>query len=350
MNDGEGASPSAATPSNADRAIVGVAGCGLTGSRIVSKLVAAGHRVAVYDPDAIATQQAVRRAPRRSVALVDDPRHLAVCDLVVLCGPASHTGLASELVLTGIHVVSLSDDLDDVREMLELGDTAWERGATVVVGAGMAPGLSGLLARRLHEQLEVLDELHVAIHGTAGPACARQHHDALASASLGWHDREWITPQGGTGRDLVWFPEPIGAHDCYRAALADPVLLQRAFPTVGRISARVSATRRDRLTAWLPMLTPPHALGGLGAVRVEARGSGPGGERRTVIAGAAAPAAELAAAVAAATALQVLACSGPYGVYGTADAALDGLDLLHHATQFGVRVQEFTGVARATHW
>jgi len=330
--------------------IIGVAGCGLTGGRVVSKVVAAGHRVAVYDPDPATTHLAVRRARRRSVALVDDPRHLAVCDLVVLCGPASHAALAAELVLTGVPVVSLSDDLDDVRELLALDTMAKERGATVVVGAGMAPGLSGLLARRLHAQLAVVDEVHVAIHGTAGPACARQHHDALSSASLGWHDRQWITPQGGTGRDLVWFPEPIGAHDCYRAALADPVLLQRAFPSAGRISARVSATRRDRLTAWLPMLTPPHALGGLGAVRVEARGAGADGGRQTFIAGAAGPAAELAAAVATAIALQTVLGEPPAGAHGTADLALDPLDLLHHATLHGVHVQEFTGVARATHW
>ena len=30
-----------------------------------------------------------------------------------------------------------------------------------------------------------------------------------------------MAPIGGTGRELCWFPDPIGGRDCYRAALAD---------------------------------------------------------------------------------------------------------------------------------
>ena len=48
----------------------------------------------------------------------------------------------------------------------------------------------------------------------------------------------------------------------------------RRFPGVGRVTARLAANRRDRLTARLPMLRPPHPEGGLGAVRVEVRGRG----------------------------------------------------------------------------
>lgn len=324
--------------------IVGVVGCGTTGGRVVAQLVARHVQVAVYDPR---QGLGVRRS---GVVVVDSADDLGVCDLVVLCQPAPHSALAARLLAEGTHLVSIVDDLDDLRELLALDDAARASGASVVVGAGMAPGLSGLLARNLSEQLHQLDELHVAIHGTAGPACARQHHDALGSTSLGWHDGEWIQPPGGSGRDLVWFPEPIGAHDCYRAAVADPLLLHRSFPAAGRIAARVSATRRDRLTARLPMLAPPHPTGSIGAVRVEARGAGPTGERITVIAGAAGHIADLAGGVAAATALQMLAHGLPAGVHAVSDEAVVPLHLLHHATSLGVRVQEFTGVARASSW
>ncbi|MCE9621124.1 MAG: hypothetical protein K8R99_02135 [Actinomycetia bacterium] len=322
--------------------IVGVVGCGVTGSRVVSNLAGVGRRVAAYDPLPVSLPSGVVR--------VDDATDLAVCDVVVLAHPAPHASLAKRLLRSGASVVSISDDLDDVRELLTLQTEAEVNDAVLVVGCGVAPGLSGLLARYLAAQLHSLDELHVAIHGTAGPECARQHHKALGDGALGWHDNEWIEPPGGSGRDLVWFPEPIAAHDCYRAALADPLLLQRAFSTAARISARVSATRRDRLTARLPMLLPPHASGDLGAVRVEARGANATGGRETVIAGASAPTAELAAAVAVAVALTLVDHRPAVGVYGTADAALEPLELLRLATDFGVRVQEFTGVARATSW
>lgn len=330
------------TRGKSDGSVIGVVGCGVTGGRVVSNLSGAGRRVAVYDSLPVGL-------PSGAVH-VDDAADLAVCDVVVLAYPAPHAQLTQKLLQAGTSVVSLGDNLDDVRALLELQADAQHSDAVLVVGCGVAPGLSGLLARYLAAQLHVVDELHVAIHGTAGPECARQHHNALGDTALGWHDNEWIEPPGGSGRDLVWFPEPIAAHDCYRAALADPLLLQRAFPTASRISARVSATRRDRLTARLPMLLPPHATGDLGAVRVEARGANAAGGRETVMAGASAPTAELAAAVAVAVAMTLVDHRPDAGVYGTADAALEPLELLRLATDFGVRVQEFTGVARATSW
>lgn len=324
--------------------IVGVVGCGVVGTRVVRHLLRADVRVAVHDP------LVGGRVPGGTVVLdaLDD---IFVCDLVVLCGPAPHVATTSSCVREGIPVVSCGDDLSDVRAMVALHETALERDVTVVVGAGMAPGLSGLLARMLADRLATVDELHVAVHGTAGPACARQHHDALGASAIGWYDGTWIEPAGGSGRELVWFPEPIAAHDCYRAAVADPLLLHRAFAEVTRISARVSATRRDRLTARLPMLTPPHATGDLGAVRVEARGAATDGARETLIAGSTGAVGDLCAAVGAATALAVLgAPSVPSGVWSPGDAELADLDLLTRAMALGTHVQEFTGVTRTTSW
>ena len=336
MTGGQAADPAAP--------IVGVVGCGVTGGRVVGHLLSRGLRVATYDPSP------GPMARRAGVVRVDDPDDLLTCDAVVLCRPKPHARLAQTYLSGGVPVVSISDDLDDVVALTELRSLAEQQGVALIVGAGMAPGLSGLLARHVADQVHVVDELHVAIHGTAGPACAHQHHEALGASSLGWHDGEWIDPPGGSGRDLVWFPEPVGAHDCYRAAVADPLLLHDAFPQVQRISARVSATRRDRLTARLPMLAPPHPAGDLGSVRVEARGANERGERVAVIAGASGPTSELAAAVCAAVALQLVHRGVAPGLHSPGAASLLDLDLLHHATTLGVRVQAYTGVARPVSW
>ena len=330
-----------------DQPIVGVVGCGVTGTKIVALLAARGARVAVYDTIRGAASAAARTSGAVVVERVND---LIAADLVVMCQPAPHAELASRFLRDGTPVVSISDDLDDLRVLLGLADVTGRSEVPLVIGAGMAPGLSGLLARYLAAQLHVVDELHIATHGTAGPSCARQHHHALGTTALGWHDGEWIEPAGGSGRDLVWFPEPIKANDCYRAALGDPLLLHRSFPEVSRISARVSATRRDRMTARLPMLTPPHAEGDLGAVRVEARGAAADGSRVTVIAGAASSTARLTAAVAAVTATQVLHVGVEPGVHSLGDLVLEPLNLLHEATTVGVQVQEYTGLSRATSW
>ena len=253
----------------------------LTGRRIAAHLLPHGTKVVICDPAAPDTP--------RGVLKVGHAADLAVTDVVALCHPHPHAQLAAEYLAAGVSVVSMSDDIADVRTLVDLDDRARRGHAVLVVGAAMSPGLSGLLIDHLWRQLDVAEEIHVATHGTAGPACAAQHHDALGDTAIGWHDGAWIERPGGSGRELNWFPEPIGAKDCYRAALPDPFLLQRMFPTASRISARVSGTRRDRLTARLPMLTPPHAAGDLGAVRVEVRGAAADGARVTVIAGASGP-------------------------------------------------------------
>jgi hypothetical protein len=330
-----------------DVPIVGIVGAGVTGSAVARVVAAGGARLAWFDTDRAAADRAVHRF---GGVMVDEPEHLSVTDVIVLAHPVPHAPLAATFLGDGRDVVAMSDEVDDTRTLLDLEDLADYHGARLVVGASLAPGLSGLLARHLASRLDVIDEIHVATHGTGGPACARQHHDALGTTSLGWHDEQWVERPGGSGRELCWFPEPIGAVDCYRAGLADPLVLREAFPGVQRISARVSATRRDRMTARLPMLTPPHRSGDLGAVRVEVRGGMADGARITHIAGAAGRAGELAGTVAA---LWALAAAdgrlGPGRHVAGADPAL-AEDLLGRARRAGVSLHEFTGVPRLLTW
>lgn len=270
------------------------------------------------------------------------PRDVAA-DVVVLATPGPHAEAAVGWLTRGAHVVSTSGDLGDVRDLLDLDDDARDAGVGLVVGAAVAPGLSGLLARDVVRRLAGCDELHVAIHGTAGPACARAHHRALAGWARGWHDGQWIERPAGSGRELCWFPEPVGARDCYRGELADPMLLHRSFPDAERISARQSATRHDRMTARLPMLSPPHAEGGIGALRVEARGHDHQGARVTYVVGVAELVGTAAAATVAAM-VGVLGSLGRAGVVTTSDADLPTTALLRSVLRYGVRLQEFTGV------
>lgn len=266
------------------------------------------------------------------------------CDIAILSHPGPHSPLAAVLLEAGVHVVSVSDTIDDVRALLDLHDLASSFDRTIVVGAGMSPGLTGLLARLLVDRTAACDEIHLAVHGTAGPACARQHHVALAGRAIGYHDGTWATRAAGGGRELCWFPEPVGAYDCYNAQLAEPLTVHHAFPQVERISARMSATRRDRLTARLPMLSPPHSEGGVGAVRVEVRGSDDGGGRVTLIVGIAELVGTAAAATAAALAGALVGGGLPSGAVTTGDERLDTVALLRDVERLGVRVQEFTGI------
>lgn len=306
---------------------IAIIGSGVTGDRIAKRVDLVWPGCTIVHSD-----------PRGDLADVHD------CAVAIVAHGGSQIRSASTIIERGIPVVSITDRTDDVRALVELDDQASLVGVPLVVGAGMSPGLTGLLARHLAAQLHTCDEIHVAVHGTAGPACAHQHHRALAGRAFGLHDGERITRPAGSGRELCWFPEPVGAYDCYRAELPTPMLLHELFPDVHRISARVSANRRDRLTARLPMLSPPHREGGVGAVRVEVRGAGESGERITLIAGVAERVATCAAATAVAFAAAVLDGRLDAGVVTAGDARLDTLALLRDIERLGVRLQEFTGI------
>ncbi|MGH9077098.1 MAG: saccharopine dehydrogenase NADP-binding domain-containing protein [Acidimicrobiales bacterium] len=193
-------------------------------------------------------------------------------DVAVLSSAALHRPAAEVALARGMHVVSTADDPAEVRALLALDAGSRRRGLSVVAGAAVAPGLSCVLAAQAARRLERVEEVHVASFGTGGPACARRHHRALSSVGVTWRDGAWRRHAGGSGRELVWFPDPVGGADCYCAGLADPLLLVPAFPGARRVTSRLEATRRDRMTAWLPMMRPPHPEGTVGAVRAEVRG------------------------------------------------------------------------------
>lgn len=305
-----------------------IIGAGVVGERMQRRLPAVldGVDIVQHDP------RSGRPFPREATA-------------AVLAHGGAHAELAAELVGRGVSVVSVSDNLRDTRAMLELDDLARSNDSTLIVGAGMTPGLTGLIARYLAAQLAECDEIHLAVHGTAGPSCARAHHRALRGLAVGFHDGTWIQRPAGSGRELCWFPEPVGAYDCYRAEKPAPLLIHRAFPQVKRISERVSANRRDRFTAWLPMLSPPHREGGVGAVRVEVRGADDSGARKTLIAGVAELVGTSTAATAGALAAELLCGGLPAGVVTPADGELDTVKILGAVAQLGVRLQEFTGIS-----
>ncbi len=308
-------------------ASVALVGHGVVGERIARRLPSIAPRPAVIEVE-----------PRLSLS------PFGSVDLAVLASPAPHAELAANLVERGVGVISVSDDLEDVSAMLDLDDRARHAGVPLVVGAGMSPGLTGLLARHLADQLASVDEIHVALHGTAGPACAHQHHAALRGWAVGLHDGEWVSRRAGLGRELCFFPEPVGAYDCYIAELATPLVLHASFPEVSRLTVRLSANRRDRLTARLPMLSPPHPEGGVGAVRVEVRGADERGGRSTLIVGVAELVGTMTAA--AATVMVGAAAAGRLGagVVTMGQEQLDSVELLHGVERLGVRLQEFTGV------
>lgn len=329
-----------------------VFGAGATGSRIAANLEESGE-VGVVEmrdtrregghPFSKGGHPFSKIVARSRQAGVEQGLDSSVDLAVIATNPTSQANLARRAIHHGINVVTTSNHLSEVRQLLGLHQEALHRGVALVVGAAFMPGLTCLLARHGAAELDQVDEIHVAKVGTGGPACARQHHQALSSQGLDWRDGRWKTRAPGSGRELAYFPDPVGGRDCYRAALPDALLLVGEFAGVSRVTARMAATRRDRLTSPLPMLRRPHAQGGLGAVRVELRGM-KDGESRVLVFGAVGRPAVAAANVAASCGLAVLRgelSAGATGLAGLANPLLPLKDIANR----GLRPMRFEGVS-----
>ena len=336
-----------------------VCGGGAVGGRAARQLASSTEVESIVVIDRDSAQAAAVAHSLGPVAEVQPwhPEVLDGTDALLVCAPISVSSgsLASGLVTgvglevvegalrAGVAVVTTGDGRAEVEALLGLASTARASGVPLVIGAGMAPGLTDVLARQAAGGLDEIEEIHVAKAGTGGPACARQHHRALGDEAVDWRDGEWVRRPGGSGRELCWFPDPVGGRDCYRAGLVDARLLVPAFPGVRRVTARVAATRRDRLTAALPMLRQPHPEGEVGAVRVEIRGRR-SGARENLILGAIDRPAVAAGAVAA---LSVLwAASGRLAsatAGGLAELLTDSGPFLAELARRGVKGAVFDG-------
>jgi predicted dinucleotide-utilizing enzyme len=329
---------------------IAVIGVGAVGARVARQLASTDGvtNVTLHDDradhvDAVASSL----GPVATAARPDAPVG-AVAEVAVLAlPPGGHLTRARDLLEQGVGVVSMSDGLDDVHGLLDLDAEARERQLPLVVGGGFSPGLTCVLARHAAAGFDHVDEIHVARVGTGGPACARWRHHALGGTAMDWRDGGWVRRRGGSGRELCWFPDPVGAVDCYRAALPDALLLVPAFPGVGRVTVRLGANRRDRLMARLPMLVPPHAEGGPGAARVEVRGRR-GGSQAVQVLGAMDRPAVAAGAVGALAA--VWAASGRLRRHGAAGLAelVEPLPFLAELARRGIKAAVFEGSAAPT--
>ena len=326
---------------------IGVLGLGAVGSQLIQRFNGSENKNPIYLYDVNLS---------KTVSLIDELEENffisqnsrieenEISTLIITSPAGQHLEVAQRAIKKGISIISTSDRISDIAGLLKLKPLADENNVSIVVGAGFSPGLTCVLTHFAAKEFDYVDEIHIAKDGTGGSACAKQHHRAIKRPSLDWWDGKWVRRPGGSGRELVWFPEPIAGSDCYRAALPEALLLQPLFPNSSRITSRLSATRQDRFTAWLPMLTPPHNDGGIGAVRVEVRGRLEN-ERTTRVLGAVSPP-STATAIVIETIVETLKDLAGTPYTGGLASIVDSTDFLNKVTQKGIKTVEFDGLTK----
>ena len=249
----------------------------------------------------------------------------------------------------GVPFVSAADDHDAISALLGLDADARSAGVTLAGGCGLAPGLADVLARHAAAALDVVDAVHVARAGVAGPSSATVVRRARSERAVEWRDGSWQGARSA-GPELVWFPDPIGALDCELAA-GGVDLVVKAMPELSSATFRLAEPPArgvgERLKERITGRSGPE---GWGATRVEVHGSR-GLVRESIVYGvvertAVAAGTVLALVAAHLSGASALGAPAPAGVHGAA-ALVDPVLFLAELGRRGVMAAVFEGVAVA---
>ncbi len=206
------------------------------------------------------------RARRRAAALGDERADAAVVDLFDARGlRAAIRGSALVLNAAGPYVVSaapvleacidervpyldLGDDLEGADAAFALDRAARDAGITALTGAGIAPGVVNVVARRLAAGLERVDRIRVAwVTGPTPPRPGQEHagravlehmlHACVGLTATVREGRRVLIPAFRTG-EVLDFPAPLGPARVYDLGHAEIATMPRAFPEVREVRSQ----------------------------------------------------------------------------------------------------------------
>lgn len=152
--------------------------------------------------------------------LEDDVVLDAACvqaDVVVnCCGPAHLTELpaAGAAIEAGVAYVSLGDDYAAAGAVADLDEKARATASTAVVGCGLSPGITTLLAAFARAELDDITEIEISLahsyRDLPTPAHTAHLLHTLGAPGASINDHELSVDLAGGSPHLVYFPEPVG--------------------------------------------------------------------------------------------------------------------------------------------
>lgn len=142
-------------------------------------------------------------------------------DVVANC-TTYHFGLTATraAIRAGVNYLDLGGLFNTPRQ-LELDAEAHAAGVTVCLGCGATPGVTNLMARRGADQLEEVDEVHVAFASFRSVAPSPGLLDTVldefspGSRRFYWRAGEFVEVPAFSGKKRVRFEEPVGAVEVY---------------------------------------------------------------------------------------------------------------------------------------
>lgn len=235
--------------------VLAIVGAGEMGQSALAILLQddADVRLRVFDPSPEALQRATDLDPARVDARAvegrsDETLDLAGCELVLnFAGPffAGEVPAAAHSALEhGCGYVDICDDAEGTQALIDFDAAVREAGLTFISGAGLSPGLTNMMAKRVLEEAPECDGIQVAWatreRDPGGLAPLRHMLHMAVSPCPQWRDGALVHTRGfvpETARSYC-FPSPVGEIECYDTAHPEPMLLSRSFPNLVNVSCQ----------------------------------------------------------------------------------------------------------------
>ena len=241
----------------AKKDILIVGGYGTVGRRIAADLAPdyPGRIVVAGRSLERATQLAVELGygVRARQANVDDPASIAVAlegvGVVVSCIDQREPHLLSAAIAHGLAYTDITPHLMQRRPAQAMKAEAAQTGARILLGAGLAPGISNMLARlgadRVGAVESIVSNTLLSVGDVYGPASRSYIMEEIALSYSVLIDGRQQPARAFVGSARVPFPSPIGWRTAYLFPFSDQVF----FPET--LGARSSFARLTLNPAWL---------------------------------------------------------------------------------------------------
>ena len=242
----------------------------------------------------------VRAISGRAAATGTEDVDLANVVAVIVAAPMTSSAFHRRALEAKCHVIDVGIVETTIREALDLGGLAKERSRALVLMAGLAPGLSGLLGMSMAQRYPSATRIEVVLvqsaAGTAGERGVRDMLDMLTDTNLSPITRLGATFQSLDRKHLKVFglpspersllqPRGSGPEIRYHTVFDKPVMnvTIRGLRIIRRCLPRTYASIRDRVaSAKARRAIPNEEKIILGAIAIGADGTNLGVEELTL--------------------------------------------------------------------
>jgi saccharopine dehydrogenase (NAD+, L-lysine forming) len=242
-----------------------VLGAGATGSLLAQLLARQGHSVTCGDKDPERARRFLGKKSALPVVAVNARNLWAIvraargCHLLVNASPAVFNEIVMRAALwLRAHYLDLAAHL--VRhpfraEQLRFHERFWEKNRAAVITAGVAPGLTNLLAKRGAELLDSVQAVYIRLYESTESEdplsqwSAEGSFDVAVSRPRVYRAGRFHLAKRFSEREKFRFPSPIGEVSVVLAA-QDEVGTLPHFLKLREIDVKIGGNEIDRLRRW----------------------------------------------------------------------------------------------------